>query len=238
MAKTRKRTKRNKKFRLDRRVWIAAAVVAVAAALVVILLALHRSGETKPVDRESALCVVCVDAGHGGADQGTAWEGRLEKDDTLALALAVEEALNRRNIYCVLTRSDDTTLSLEDRVAFAETEQADLFLSIHRNSAEADVCGLEVWVSQGCSDTSMALAQRLEEALIEAGVQDSRGVRSGSQSGSGSYYVLRMTSMPAALLEMGFIQNEEDNRLFDRRMEDYAAAIAGAVEDTWKENHT
>ena len=238
MTKTRKRSKRSRGLRLNRRWWIAAAILAVIVVLAVILLVRHRSGGIKPVDRESALCVVCVDAGHGGEDPGTAWEGRLEKDDTLALALAVEEALNRRNIYCVLTRSDDTTLSLEERVAFAETERADLFLSIHRNSAEADVCGLEVWVAQGCSDTSMALARRLEEALIEAGVQDSRGVRSGSQSGSGSYYVLRMTSMPAALLEMGFIQNEEDNRLFDRRMEDYAAAIAGAVEDTWKENHT
>lgn len=218
--------------------WVAAAAAAGALVLAVVLLVLRGCGGTKTVDhvdRASALCVVCVDAGHGGADQGTSWEGRLEKDDTLALALAVEQALSQRNVYCVLTRSDDDTLTLEDRVAFAEEEQADLFLSIHRNYADADACGVEVWVAEGCSDTSLALAQRLEEALVGAGVQDSRGVRTGSQSGSGSYYVLRMTSMPAVLLEMGFIQNEEDNRLFDKRLEDYAAAIADAVVDTWEE---
>ena len=212
----------------------AAAAVLLLAALVLVV---RRMGGAKTVDRATALCVVCVDAGHGGSDQGTAWEGRLEKDDTLALAQALQEALSERNIYCVMTRSDDATLSLEERVAVAEEERADLFLSIHRNSAQVEACGLEVWVSQGCSETSLALAQGIEGALIDAGVQESRGVRFGAQSGSGSYYVLRMTSMPAVLLEMGFIQNEEDNRLFDDRLEDYAAAIAEAVENTWKESH-
>lgn len=236
MIKTGKRAGRRKRLRLSRKQWIAVGAAAAVLLLAALVLALRRMGPAQTVDRDTALCVVCVDAGHGGTDQGTAWEGRLEKEDTLALAKALQQALNERNIYCVMTRSDDATLSLEERVAIAEEEQADLFLSLHRNSAQVEACGLEVWVSQGCSETSLALAREIEDALIGAGVQESRGVRSGTQSGSGSYYVLRMTSMPAVLLEMGFIQNEEDNRLFDDRLEDYAAAIAGAVENTWKEN--
>lgn len=58
---------------------------------------------------------------------------------------------------------------------------------------------------------------------------DQPGVRYGSQSGSGDYYVLSHTTMPAILVELGFIQDQEDNRLLDRNLNQYAEAIADAV---------
>ena len=73
------------------------------------------------------------------------------------------------------------------------------------------------------------MPQEGEQGLISGGVQTNRGGRQGSQSGSGDYYVLSHTTMPAILIEMGFIQDEEDNRLLDRNRRSYAEAIADAV---------
>lgn len=180
-------------------------------------------------DREDALCVVCIDPGHGGSDQGASWEGRLEKEDNLAVALALQRALADRNICAVLTRSEDTALTLEERVAFAQQQQADYYISLHRNYADVSACGVEIWVAEQCSDAALALARDVEEGLVSVGIQNDRGVRQGSQSGEGDYYVLSHTTMPAILIELGFLQDAEDNRLLDKHLQAYAEAIASAV---------
>lgn len=229
MSTTERRGRRVRRRRKAGVKWLLLALLAVVllAAAVIGLRGREKSGTR--VDRNSALCVVCVDPGHGGSDQGTSWEGRLEKDDNLEAALALREALAEYNIYTVLTREEDTSLTLEERVAIAQKEQADYYISLHRNAAEVDAHGIEVWVSENCSSAAQALAQSVEQGLVEAGVQNSRGVRTGSQSGSGDYYVLSHTTMPAILVELGFIQDQEDNRLLDKNMEQYAEAIAAAV---------
>ena len=145
------------------------------------------------------------------------------------MTLALQRALEARNIYVVLTREDDTSLTLEERVAFAQAEQADYYISLHRNYADVSACGIEIWVAEQCSDAALSLAQEVEQGRVSVGVQNNRGVRQGSQSGSGDYYVLSHTTMPAILIEMGFIQDEEDNRLLDRNRRSYAEAIADAV---------
>lgn len=229
MSTTERRGRRVRRRQRTGVKWLLLALLAVVllGAAVIGLRGREKSGTR--VDRNSALCVVCVDPGHGGSDQGTSWEGRLEKDDNLEAALALREALAEYNIYTVLTREEDTSLTLEERVAVAQQEQADFYISLHRNAAEVDAHGIEVWVAENCSSNSLALAQSVEQGLVEAGVQNSRGVRTGSQSGSGDYYVLSHTTMPAILVELGFIQDREDNRLLDKNMEQYAEAIAAAV---------
>ena len=228
MATTARRGRRVRRTRRRRRWPLLAVILAIVLAAAVFALG-HRGSKSPQVDRANALCVVCIDPGHGGSDQGTAWEGRLEKDDNLKAALALRDALAERNIYSVLTREGDTGLTLEERVTLAQQEQADYYLSLHRNAAEVSANGIEVWVAENCSATSLELAQRVEQGLLAAGVQNSRGVRYGSQSGSGDYYVLSHTTMPAILVELGFIQDPEDNRLLDRNLDQYAAAIADAV---------
>lgn len=228
MATTARRSRRVRTTRRRRRWPLLAVILAIVLAAGVFALG-HRGSKSPQVDRAGALCVVCIDPGHGGNDQGTAWEGRLEKDDNLKAALALRDALEERNIYPVLTRQEDTSLTLEERVTLAQQEQADFYISLHRNAAEVAANGIEVWVAENCSATSLDLAQRVEQGLLEAGVQNSRGVRYGSQSGSGDYYVLSHTTMPAILVELGFIQDAEDNRLLDRNLDQYAEAIADAV---------
>lgn len=228
MATAVRRSRRGRATRRRRR-WPVLVVILGIVLAAALFAQSHRGGKSPQVDRASALCVVCIDPGHGGSDQGTAWEGRLEKDDNLKAALALRDALAERNIYPVLTREEDTSLTLEERVAIAEAQQADYYISLHRNAAEVSANGIEVWVAENCSETALDLAQRVEQGLLEAGVQSSRGVRYGSQSGSGDYYVLGHTTMPAILVELGFIQDSEDNRLLDRNLDQYAEAIADAV---------
>lgn len=213
--------------------WLVPLLLGMMVVAVIVTLVLSpkeiTAEEEAEVEPERALCVVCVDAGHGGADQGASSGDRIEKEDTLAQALALKAALERENIYVVMTRSEDTGLTLEERVAIAEQESADYFISLHRNISEEDAQGVEIWVAENCSETTRDLAQRVDDALVEVGVSADRGVRVGTQSGSGSYYVLRQTSMPAILIEMGFLQDSEDNELFDKYLEEYAWAIAQAV---------
>lgn len=75
---------------------------------------------------------VCIDAGHGGYDVGATNGERYEKDDNLRLAKAVEAELKARGINTIMTRSDDTYVSLEDRCKTANKKKADLFISLHR----------------------------------------------------------------------------------------------------------
>lgn len=199
------------------------------------LFSLFSGGQTQgSTTMVSESCIVFVDPGHGGTDQGASNGDRLESEDNLTLALAVRDELEARGVTVVMSREDDTTLTLAERVAAAEAAGADIFLSLHRNSSDdADACGLEIWTAETCSELSTSLAGAICVALAETGIQDNRGVKTGSQSGTGDYYVLLYTSMPAVLVEMGFISNETDNTLFDKNLNAYAAAIAEAVTETY-----
>lgn len=217
------------------------AVMAVLALVLLVILTVYgRDAQTGPARASTAQgeLVVCIDPGHGGSDQGASWNERLEKDDNLTLALALRDALEERGIGVVLTRTEDTALSLEERVCFAEEQGADYFISLHRNLYEGQASGVEVWVARQCSDAAEQLARRVQEALVDVGVQQDRGVRRGSQDGEGDYYVLAHTTMPAILVEMGFLQDAEDNRLLDGNLEEYAAAMAEAILTAWEETTT
>lgn len=212
------------------------AVLALIALILLVILVTHRESDPAPPPEtlSGGALVVCIDPGHGGGDDGASWEGRLEKDDNLTMALALRDALEERGISAVLTREEDSTLSLEERVAAAEACGAGYFISLHRNSAEGGR-GLEIWVARQCSAAAEDLAFRVEEALTGVGVQSDRGIRRGTQSGEGDYYVLHHTTMPAILVELGFLQDGEDNRLLDTYLKDYAAAMAGAILAAWEE---
>ena len=171
--------------------------------------------------------LIVIDAGHGGWDNGASWEGRLEKDDNLRLALEVEKELRRNNIPVLMTRDSDVYVSLTDRVNMANEAGADLFVSLHRNSYiehTPTTNGVEnyIYLTAPAETTGLA-AQLVLDSVVRVGVQSNRGVSRGN------YYVLRRTVMPAMLLEMGFIIDERDNMLFDKHMEEYAAAIVRGI---------
>lgn len=233
MQATRSRRHRARRGRRGGRGTAVILILVLAAALLVglIVRGVTALGRKEALPQATVPCTVVVDAGHGGNDQGASFDGRLESEDNLRLALAVQRALQDRGITAVLTREGDTALTLEERVAAAEDAGADFFLSLHRNFSDGAGYGTEVWTAEQCSARATQLAEAIRAGLTAVGVQRDRGVRAGSQSGTGDYYVLAHTTMPAVLVEMGFVENEADNRLFDQHLEDYAAAIAQAVMD-------
>ncbi len=174
---------------------------------------------------------VVIDPGHGGKDVGAEYGGRFEKNDNLALALLVEEELDKMGVDVVLTRDDDSFVSLEKRCRIANFKRAQLFVSLHRNSA-ADANGVEIWVSSNSPEVDTEIAQSIISGLTEAGISKNRGVKSGYAQGDGDYYVNSHTNMPSCLVELGFISSDEDNALYDKNIEGYAKAIAAAVAES------
>ena len=188
------------------------------------------SEETKT---EENPLIVCVDAGHGGKDNGSDYKGRYEKDDNLKLAQAVAAYLADKNVKVVMTRSDDTFLRLSERCGIANQSGADYMLSLHRNDGEGN--GVETWISASGSEETDALANHIMEALDTAGIQRNRGVKKGTQTGeSSNYYINVHSDMPSCIVEMGFINDASDNQLFDEKLDAYAAAIGDAVLATAK----
>lgn len=171
---------------------------------------------------------VVIDAGHGGSDVGAEYNGRYEKDDNLAVALLVAQKLKEKGIDVELTRDDDTFISLEKRCRIANRRQAELFVSLHRNSAEG-ANGVEIWVSSDEPEKDVSLAEDILKNLDKAGISQNRGVKSGYARGDGNYYVNSHTDMPSCLVELGFINSEEDNTLFDQNLDAYAQAVADAI---------
>lgn len=168
-----------------------------------------------------------MDAGHGGADPGAAYMGRKEKDDALALTLAVGNKLQQDGIRVLYTRVNDVYHTPLEKAEIANRSGADYFVSIHRNAmpVPGSASGAQVLVYEDAGVPAM-MAENIGRRLTEAGFQDL-----GIQERPG-LIVLRRTQMPAVLVEAGFIDNEKDNEFFDENFDKIAQAIADGIEDT------
>lgn len=179
---------------------------------------------------------ICLDAGHGGKDAGSDNNGRLEKDDTLKLTLAISSYLKEKGIDVVLTRSDDTFLELSERCDIANNANAAYFVSVHRNKGQGE--GVETWIYSKADQENTSLADQIMENLSDAGIQRNRGVKRGTQKDSSKdYYLNAYANMPACIIEMGFIDNDTDNQMFDDNQSAYAKAIGDAILETCDEYH-
>lgn len=177
--------------------------------------------------------IVCLDAGHGGSDVGAvAPDGkRYEKDDNLNLTLKVRDELERMGIKTVLTRDEDTTVSLKDRCKIANKKRSDLFVSIHRNSS-ANGTGFEAWISKTEKENEKSVASDMVKALSKVTGLENRGVKSGYRDRTArNYYVNSNTNMPSILLECSFITSDEDNKVFDEKIDTMANEIAKVIYD-------
>ncbi len=174
---------------------------------------------------------VCLDAGHGADDVGATSTGgaRLEKDDNLRLTLKVRDKLEEKGIRVILTRDDDSDITLKERCRLANKKRCDFFLSLHRNSAVSG-SGFEAWIAKEPKDDEEQTAQRLVKALSDISGLPNRGVKRGYRNSSGNnYYVNSNTNMPSILLEVGFVTSDEDNKSFDKSLDENAEAIAEII---------
>ncbi|MEM1392396.1 MAG: N-acetylmuramoyl-L-alanine amidase [Cyanobacteria bacterium P01_D01_bin.116] len=147
---------------------------------------------------------VIVDPGHGGKDPGAIGIGGLkEKDVILPISIRVAQILQQNGVQAILSRNSDYFVSLKGRVDMAERRNADLFVSIHANSvglSRPDVSGLEVYYY----NSGLNLARSVRSGILNSVTVRDRGVRKAR------FYVLRKTSMPAILVETGYVTGRED----------------------------
>ncbi|WP_054941309.1 N-acetylmuramoyl-L-alanine amidase [Paenibacillus ihuae] len=187
--------------------------------LVVIDLNAVSTGDTATQPGNSGRKLIVLDAGHGAKDSGAVGvTGKYEKNFNLAIVLKAAELLKKEsNIDVVLTRSDDTFLELKDRAAMANNLHADLFISVHANSsASSAATGSETYYQRA---TSKALASVMHKYLVQATGLSDRGVRYGN------FHVIRETTMPAVLLEVGYLSNKGDeSALFSEALQNRVAA--------------
>ena len=130
--------------------------------------------------------------------------------------------LQKNGVHVRLTRSDDSFVSLEDRVKVSNETRPDAFVSVHINSLETNVntTGIETYYQ---NDVSKDLAQLIHTALVkELGAPD-RGVRRAR------FYVINHTARPSILAEVGFISNKEERDKLASA--EYQAHIAEALSD-------
>lgn len=196
--------------------------------LILTILSIVIIGVLKIIKKDDKI-VVCIDAGHGGTDAGAVVDNRYEKDDTLKVAKLVKKYLEEQDIKVVMTRDNDKTISLEERCNIANKKKADLFVSIHRNSAE-NGNGIEIWVNSNKEEEDIELATNILNNLEKTKIQSNRGIKYGTIKGENTnYYVLGNTKMPSCLIELGFITDDKDNELLDKNIEKYAKAIAKGI---------
>ena len=170
---------------------------------------------------------VMLDAGHGGANPGAVYEGRQEKDDNLALVLAIGPILENNGIDVLYTRTTDVYQTPFQKAQLANEAGVDFFVSIHRNSFPEDniVSGVESLVYD-LSGIKYEMAQNINAQLETVGF-----VNLGVDPRP-NLVVLRRTKMPAVLVEVGFINSDIDNQLFDANFDAIARAIADGIIET------
>ncbi len=163
---------------------------------------------------------VIIDAGHGGSDPGAQRGDIQEKEITLAISKKLKSYLEERGFRVLMTRSDDSFVSLEDRVKLTNQVKPQAFVSVHINSLETDrdIKGIETYYQ---TEQSRGLADKIHSKLVDNLSVPDRSVRKAR------FYVVNHTEHPAILAEVGFISNKDErNKLISS---DYQAKIAESL---------
>ncbi|WP_177169683.1 peptidoglycan-binding protein [Salisediminibacterium halotolerans] len=148
---------------------------------------------------------IYLDPGHGGSDPGGIGGGMLEKEIALDVSLRTEQELVNAGAEVVMARRTDFFLSLSQRAFQANRSDADIFVSVHANISGVNARGTETfWYPRYAATDSERLAHSLQDSVVEALGTHYRRVDQGN------FHVIRETEIPSALLELGFMDNEED----------------------------
>lgn len=183
---------------------------------------------------------IVIDPGHGGADRGTRSKTPFceEKRICLQTARLVKKYLDQLGYHVVMTRTNDAFITLQRRVEIAKQAGSSIFVSIHFNSAQnPSAQGVEIFFHDNKEDKSKTISsKRLAEAILPGILRrtsaQSRGVKKGN------YFVLRESSMPAIIVEGGFISNPEECKLLKtlNYQDNIARAIADGIDRYFKLN--
>jgi len=206
---------------------------ATRAEIAVSLYRMMNADLTPPVEEDNRKIIVAVDPGHGGSDPGAIAKsnGLKEKDITLDVGLKLQKLLQAAGFEVVMTRSTDVYVGLGERARIANNAMADIFVSVHYNSAESTAAGgAEVWFFSSSQDGER-LASLIQEELVKSfantGVTGrNRGIKTTSK-----FIVLKETLMPAVLTEGAFLSNPDEAALLatDEFRQKQAVAIYSGI---------
>ena len=169
--------------------------------------------------------IIIIDAGHGGTDPGSVKQGIQEKDINLQIALQLQKRLEAKGYKVVMTRDDDTAISLKNRAKLANQAKGDLLISIHQNSfRDASVHGIEVFYTPGKETYDDRLANCIQEALISYTQAKDRHVREIT-----NLLIIRESNMSACLIESAYLSNDTERELIQTK--DYQdKVVTGIIE--------
>lgn len=212
-----------------------------AFAFLLALTYIFASGRDKPVhsivrDEKAPVVTVAIDAGHGGRDPGAIGvAGTIEKDVTLAIALKLEQTLKQAGMLTVMTRTTDDDLigdrhvphrQRADLIARAElvnSSAADVFVSLHANSfPNESLRGAQTFHLDG-DDAGWRLAVHIQNALVR-GLGPNR-----RRATSADLRILSDVEVPAAVVEVGFLTNPQEEQLLND--DEYQERVARAIAD-------
>jgi N-acetylmuramoyl-L-alanine amidase len=150
---------------------------------------------------------VVIDPGHGGDDYGATHQEVSEKEITLSIAKKIKQFSNPSDFNIIFTRNNDQFKSLKQRMEYSKTTSPSLFISLHVNESQSNSSGTEIYYSENSkyqviSETfSNTLRQTFEESQVHLEVV---------KTAPANFYVLKESNCPSVLIELGFIDNQDD----------------------------
>lgn len=179
---------------------------------------------TAIIDAEiSGTIKVFIDPGHGGSDSGAVGNGLQEKDINLLICNKLGSLLNSKGIAIKYSRLHDSYVSLEERARQANEYGADLFISVHTNAFNGSVTGTECFTHPNDVDKTKTLSKNITSSISNTLKLFNRGHKESD------FAILRLTKMPALLIETAFIDNFNDAKLLNIRKYDFAFAISNEI---------
>ncbi|WP_158212246.1 N-acetylmuramoyl-L-alanine amidase [Natranaerobius trueperi] len=178
---------------------------------------------------------VVLDAGHGGSNTGAIGPtGLKEKEVALDVTLMTKELLTELGADVFLTRDRDITMTLDERVELTNNSDGDIFISVHANGhPNNNIHGTETFYSSERSSRDIELARDLQTGMLNTLNRLDRGVKDSR------FRVLRKATIPAALVELAFLTNAEEEQLLrqDSFREDAAEGIVEGILNYFKNNY-
>lgn len=215
-----------------------AFIMIVTAAIIMIF---GIGDETDAEGESSASKIIVIDVGHGGPDGGASSGDILEKDLNLAVALKLRDIANSRGCTAVMTReTDDVEMAqsgkyskktdLQHRMDVLTSSHGDIFISIHMNKfSDSQYSGAQVFYSDN-GNNSKVLGEKIQNSLKNNLDNSNTRAAKGNER---NVYILRNATVPAVLVECGFLSNPDELKLLteDEYQKKLAEAIYAGIED-------
>ena len=215
--KAKKRKKRRRKLMRIAMIMILIVLLGIVGALGYFVIGTVRQMFFNKVD-------IVLDAGHGGEDPGANRGDAVEKEITLEVAEMTKAILEESDYKVGMTRESDDYIELGNRSKIANERNAKVFVSIHCNSSEEDEGkGIETYYTEQKGLEDKILAEMIQESLIKQTDANNRGIKVAN------YTVIVRSSMPAVLVEVGFLTDAEENELLQN--EEYQRKLAKGISE-------